>query len=126
MVMSGGGQAALAASQGEVKVAVWNVGANTERAFQSKQAKPGFQKNMVSRVEQMQAAGVSIILVQELHEAIEVPLPSGWARCVQKQLQVFHKINWAVEGQQHRAVFPDSQSKKESWRYFQQSICMGQ
>ena len=46
---------------------VYNAGASSANSFSSKKMQPKFRRMLVEHVEQMEAAGASLVFMQELH-----------------------------------------------------------
>ena len=53
-----------------ISFGVYNAGASSADSFASKKRRPKFWSTLVGHVEQMQKAGVSVVLFQELHPNI--------------------------------------------------------
>ena len=63
-----------------VVVGAYNAGATQAGSFQSKQKAPKFRAKLLHDFKVMSANSADVVFVQELHSAIRIDLPQGWAR----------------------------------------------
>ena len=105
---------------------VYNAGSSTSTSFHSKKGAPKFRRKVQQHVEQMAAAGATLVFMQELHRGIPVDLPAGWSQVYEDSQDSCNLRVWFKHGaleflaSTQEQVFTARDDEAHHWRMWQQ------